>query len=113
MIGIKWIYKTKLNGKSEVDKYKARLVAKGYTQEYGVDYSELFAHVARDDTIRLVVSLAAQNSWSIYQLDVKSTFLHGELNEQVFINQPLRYGKRGKNKKLQIEKGFIWTKTII
>lgn len=65
-IGVKWIFKTKLNEKGEVDKYKERLVAKGYTQEYGVDYAEVFASVARLDTIRLVVSLAAQNSWPVY-----------------------------------------------
>ncbi|KAK1588139.1 hypothetical protein Q3G72_020176 [Acer saccharum] len=61
-IGVKWVYKTKLNEKGEVDKHKARLVAKGYKQKFGVDYKEVFALVARHDTIRLVVSLAAQNS---------------------------------------------------
>lgn len=58
-IGVKWIYKTKLNKSGEVDKYKARLVAKGYKQEYGIDYKEVFAPVARLDTIRLVLSMAA------------------------------------------------------
>ncbi|CAL2266688.1 unnamed protein product [Prunus armeniaca] len=87
-IGVKWIYKTKLNKKAEVDKFKAWLVAKGYTQEYGVDYAEVFTPVAKHDTILLVVSLIAQNSWPIYQLDVKSTFLNGELNEEVFVDQP-------------------------
>ncbi|KAL6322933.1 hypothetical protein AAG906_022771 [Vitis piasezkii] len=71
-----------------VDKYKARLVAKGYKQEFGVDYKEVFALVAKLDTIRLVLSMAAQNSWSIHQLDVKSAFLHGELEEEVYIDQP-------------------------
>ncbi|BBN68061.1 transposable element gene, partial [Prunus dulcis] len=99
-IGVKWIFKTKLNEKGEVDKYKARLVAKGYTQEYGVDYAEVFAPVARLDTIRLVVSLAAQNSWPVYQLDVKSAFLHGELNEKVFIDQPPGYVQKGNEKKV-------------
>ncbi|KAM2672175.1 hypothetical protein EV1_007904 [Malus domestica] len=59
MIGVKWVYKTKLNENGEVDKYKARLVAKGYAQEYGVDYAEVFAHMARLDTIRVVIALAA------------------------------------------------------
>lgn len=99
-IGVKWIFKTKLNEKGEVDKYKARLVAKGYTQEYGVDYAEVFAPLASHDTIRLVVSLAAHSSWPVYQLDVKSAFLHGELNEKVFIDQPPGFVKKGNEKKV-------------
>jgi len=78
---LKWVYKTKLNENGEVDKYKARLVAKGYAQQYGVDYNEVFAPVARLDTIRLMLALAAQKGWTIYKLDVKSAFLHGVLNE--------------------------------
>lgn len=94
-IGVKWIYKTKLNEKGEVDKHKARLVAKGYTQEYGIDYDEVFAPVARLDTIRMVVSMAAQNDWEIFQLDVKSAFLQGELDEQIFVEQPPGYIQKG------------------
>ena len=80
-IGVKWVFKTKLKENGEVDKYKACLVAKGYKQEYGIDYIEVFALVARHDTIRLVIALAAQNSWPIYKLDVKLAFLHGNLEE--------------------------------
>ena len=94
-IGVKWVFKTKLNKSGEVDKYKARLVVKGYKQQYGVDYTEVFSPVARHDTIRLVIALAAQNSWPIFQLDVKSAFLHGYLEEQVFIEQPPGYIKVG------------------
>ena len=61
-IGVKWAYKTKLKDNGEVDKYKARLVAKGYKQEYGVDYTEVFAPIGRHDTIRLVIAIATQNS---------------------------------------------------
>ncbi|GLU09096.1 hypothetical protein SLE2022_259720 [Rubroshorea leprosula] len=99
-IGVKWVYKTKLKENGEVDKYKARLVAKGYKQEFGVDYQEVFAPVARHDTIRLVISLAAQNSWPVFQLDVKSAFLHGDLDEQVFIAQPPGYVKAGNEHKV-------------
>ena len=81
MINLKWVFKTKLKENGEVDKYKARLVAKGYKQQYGVDYTEVFSPVARHDTIRLVVVLAAQNAWPIFQLDVKLSFLHGYLEE--------------------------------
>ncbi|RVW74620.1 Retrovirus-related Pol polyprotein from transposon RE2 [Vitis vinifera] len=88
-------YKTKLKENGEVDKHKARLVAKGYKQEVGVDYKEVFAPVARHDTIRLVIAMTTQNSWLIFQLDMKSAFLHGDLKEEVFIDQPPGYAKLG------------------
>jgi len=78
-----------------VDKYKARLVAKGYKQEFGIDYKEVFAPVARMDIIRLVLSIVVLNSWPIYQLDVKSAFLHGTLEDDVYIDQPPGYVKQG------------------
>ena len=59
-IGVKWVFKTKLNKSGEVEKHKARLVAKGYAQRYGIDYMELFAPVARLDTVRLILALVAQ-----------------------------------------------------
>ena len=99
-VGVKWVYKTKFNENGEVDKYKARLVVKGYSQQYGVDYTEVFAPVARMETIRLVVALAAQRGWAIYQLDVKSAFLYGELNEEVFVEQPYGYVQKGHEHKV-------------
>ena len=99
-IGVKQVYKTKLKENGEVDKHKARLVAKGYKQEFGVDYKEVFAPTARHDTIRLVIAMAAQNSWLIFQLDVKSTFLRGDLKEEVFIDQPPGYAKLGNEHKV-------------
>ena len=88
VIGVKWVFKTKLNEKGEVDKFKARLVAKGFLQTHGVDFYEVFAPVAKWDTIRVLLGLAAQKGWSVYQLDVKSAFLQGELTEDVFVEQP-------------------------
>ena len=76
------------------------MIAKGYKQEFGVDYKEVFAPVARHDTIRLVIAMAAQNSWPIFQLDVKSAFLHGDLKEEVFIDQSLGYVKLGNEHKV-------------
>ncbi|KAA0033403.1 retrovirus-related Pol polyprotein from transposon TNT 1-94 [Cucumis melo var. makuwa] len=95
-IGVKWVYKTKYNEHGKVDKNKARLVAKGYSQQHEIDYTKVFAPVARMDTIRMIVALAAQKDWKIFQLDVKSAFLHGELNEDVYVEQPKGYQKKEK-----------------
>jgi hypothetical protein len=92
---VKWVYKTKYNEHGKIDKYKARLVAKGYSQKYGVDYIEVFAPMARMDTIRMIIALAVQKNWTIFQLDVKSAFLHGELSEDVYVEQPGGYEKKG------------------
>jgi len=79
IIGVKWVFRTKLNANGSINKHKARLVVKGYAQIFGVDYSETFAPVARLDTIRLLLAIAAEKGWRVYQLDVKSAFLNGLL----------------------------------
>ena len=94
IIGVKWVYKTKLKEDGAVDKFKARLVAKGYVQQEGIDYTEVFAPVARMDTVRMIMALTAHQGWILYQLDVKSAFLHGELNEEVYVEQPKGYEKK-------------------
>ncbi|KAL6321787.1 hypothetical protein AAG906_035477 [Vitis piasezkii] len=99
MVGVKWIYKTKFNENGEVDKYKAMLVAKGILKTWG-RLSEVFTPVAHMETIRLVAALAAQKGWTIYQLDVKSAVLHGELNEVVFVEQPCGYVQKGNEQKV-------------
>lgn len=88
---MKWIFKTKLNEHGEVDKYKAKLVAKGFSQEHGIDYTEICAPVARIDTMRMITAAAAQRNWDVYQLDMKSAFLHGEIEEDVYGDQPEGY----------------------
>ncbi|CAI9787682.1 unnamed protein product [Fraxinus pennsylvanica] len=99
-VGVKWIYKTKYNEHGELEKHKARLVAKGYTQKHGIDYTEVYAPVARMETVRMVVALAAQRNWKIFQLDVKSTFLHGELDEDIYVEQPKGYEVKGSEDKV-------------
>ena len=84
-ICVTWVYKTKKNAKGEVEKHKARLVAKGYSQKTGINYDEEFAPVARLETIRLIISITAQNRWKIHQMDVKSAFQNGVLEEEVYI----------------------------
>jgi hypothetical protein len=94
-IGVKWVYKTKYTEHEKIDKYKARLVAKGYSQKYGVDYTEVFAPVARMDTVWMIIALAVHKNWTISQMNVKSAFLHGELSEDVYVEQPKGYEKKG------------------
>ena len=100
VIGVKWVYKTKSNAEGKIERHKARLVVKGYKQKHGIDYEETFAPVARMETVRAVLSIAAQNKWKVYQMDVKSAFLNGVLMEEVYIEQPLGYEKKGQEHKV-------------
>lgn len=76
-LGLKWVFKTKFGADGKVQQYKARIVAKGYAQQHGVDFEETFAPVAGFETVRMILALAAQQRWDVYQLDVKSAFLNG------------------------------------
>ncbi|CAL9012681.1 unnamed protein product [Prunus brigantina] len=100
VIGVKWVYKTKLHLDGSVQKNKARLVAKGYAQKPGIDYNETFTPVARLDTIRTLIALATKNSWKLYQLDVKSAFLKGVLKEEVYADQPDGFIVQGEEDKV-------------
>ncbi|GJX71877.1 putative ribonuclease H-like domain-containing protein, partial [Tanacetum coccineum] len=88
VIALKWIYKVKLDEYGDVLKNKARLVAKGYRQEEGIDFEESFAPVARIEAIRIFIANAATKNMVIYQMDVKTAFLNGDLQEEVFVSQP-------------------------
>jgi hypothetical protein len=87
-IGLKWVFKLKKDPDGKVVKYKARLVAKGYAQVQGVDFEEVFAPVARIETVRVLLALAARGGWEVHHMDVKSAFLNGDLSESVFVKQP-------------------------
>ncbi|CAL5345664.1 unnamed protein product [Camellia sinensis] len=99
-IGLKWVFKTKFGADGSIQKHKARLVAKGYAQQHGIDFEETFSPVARFETVRIIFALAAQLQWPVYQLDVKSAFLNGDLQEEVYVTQPEGFMIEGKETKV-------------
>ena len=95
-IGVKWVLRMKKDQTGAVVKHKARLVAKGYSQKIEIDYEEIYAHVARFDSIRILIALAAQLTWNLHHLDVKSTFLNEVIKEDLYVMQPEGVVKKGK-----------------
>ena len=85
MVSLKWIYKTKHTTNGSIEKYKARFVAQGLSQKEGIDYEETIAPVARYTSIKTILSLAVVMKWKVHQMDVKTTFLNGEIEEEVYV----------------------------
>ena len=95
-IGSKWVFKKKTNAEGKVEKYKARSVAKGYSQVPGIDFGDIFSPVAKVTSIRLILSVVAAFDFEVEQMDVKTTFLHGDLEEEIYMKQPEGFAVKGK-----------------
>ena len=92
----KWVFKTKRDAKGNIERFKVRLVAKGFTQKEGIDYKESFSPVSKKDSLRIIMALVAHYDLELHQIDVKTAFLNKNLDEDIYMDQPERLAKKGK-----------------
>ena len=97
LVGCCWVYTVKVGPDGQVDRLKAPLVSKGYTQVYGFDYGDTFSPIAEIASVRLLLSMVAMCSWPLYQLNIKNVFLHGDLAEEVYMEQPPGFVAQGES----------------
>ena len=96
-VGCKWVFKTKRDSNGNIERFKARLVAKGYTQKDGIDYKETFSPVSKKDSLRIIMALVAQYDLELHQMDVKTAFLNGDIEEEIYMDQPEGFSVEGKD----------------
>jgi hypothetical protein len=92
----KWVYKTKCDCNGNIERFKAQLVAKGFTQREGIDYTKTFSPVSYKDSFRIIMALVAHYDLELHQMDIKTTFLNGDLLENVYMAQPKCFTVKGK-----------------
>jgi hypothetical protein len=95
-VGSKWLFKKNFNAQGKVEEYKAQLVAKGYSQVEGIDFGEIFSPTAKLTSIRFILSIVVAFDLEVEQMDVKTTFLHGDLEEEIYMKQPEDFVVKGK-----------------
>ena len=95
-VGCKWVFKTKRDSNGKVERYKARLVVKGYSQREGIDFKETFSPVSTKDSFRVIMAIVAHFDLELHQMDVKTAFLNGDLDEEVYMEQPTGFVEAGK-----------------
>ncbi|CAL2244459.1 unnamed protein product [Prunus armeniaca] len=105
-IGYKWVFRKKLKPDGSIDKYKARLVAKGFTQKKGIDYFDTYSLVSRTTTIRTLIALASIHNLVVHQMDVKTSFLNGDLDEEIYMEQPEGFIVKGQEHKSYLARKF-------
>jgi hypothetical protein len=109
-VPVKWVYKIKTDANGNVERYKARVCAKGFRQKQGIDFEEVFAPVSRQPTVRALLSVAAVQNLEVEQLDVKTAFLNGDLEEDVWMEQPAGYTEGGPEKACHLRKALYGLK---